>query len=307
MIRDKLGDSKYWARWTVFDDQTIAEVWAEMAQPSANPAFEPQFCFNQARRHWEAMLRRYSAGRPVSDLVPLFDGLLRAWERSVELGASVFTPEQKQLRNSWAQNLDFYVCCFWVVGLALALDLPEPQWQRLLRLVGNEGEDTLLDRIIATRSPGRRIGTRLAHPEPYARLLAALPADGAVAPGPDSAAQLADFVAHWHAGLDRKATKGKPALYNRPYWHRFGDENFEGGAYFGRWCVEAVAAVKAFGLDDSRCLAHPHYPAALLHPDPERAATGGAAAPAPVAAETQSAAAAATQPRGLLQKLFGRR
>lgn len=56
-------------------------------------------------------------------------------------------------------------------------------------------------------------------------------------------------------------------ICNRPYWHRFGDENFEGGAYLGRWCVEAVAAVKAFGLDDSACLDHRHYPGDLLRPD----------------------------------------
>lgn len=39
------------------------------------------------------------------------------------------------------------------------------------------------------------------------------------------------------------------------------------GSYFGRWCIEAVAAVKAFGLDDSLCLGHEHYPGDLLRPD----------------------------------------
>jgi hypothetical protein len=33
-------------------------------------------------------------------------------------------------------------------------------------------------------------------------------------------------------------------MYERPYWYTYGDVNFEGGAYFGRWCVKAVAAVK---------------------------------------------------------------
>ena len=41
----------------------------------------------------------------------------------------------------------------------------------------------------------------------------------------------------------------------------------EMGSYFGRWCIEAVAAVKAFGLDDSLCLGHEHYPGDLLRPD----------------------------------------
>ena len=260
--RDTLGSSSYWAHWLAYDDSSIANVWAQLSQPSGNPGYRPQYCFEQSKRHWEAMLRRYSAGKPVTELAPYFDGLLRAWEESIQLGETVFTPEQKALRRSWSRNLDFYICCFWLTGLALALDIPDEQWQRLLQLMGNEGEDALLDRIIATRQPGRRIGSTLCHAKPYARLLAAVDA-----PTPASqAAGLREFVEHWHAELDRKATKGRPALYNRPYWHRFGDENFEGGAYFGRWCVEAVAAVKAFGLDDSACLGHPHYPGDLLRP-----------------------------------------
>ena len=63
------------------------------------------------------------------------------------------------------------------MGLALTLEILDAQRQRLLKLMGNEGEDSL---------------------------------------------------------LDRKATKGKPAIYNRPYWHRFGEENFEGGGYGSR-------------------------------------------------------------------------
>jgi len=261
-MRSDLGNPEYWKRWTSWRARTINENFALAAAPAAVAELVPQYLFNITLSHWELMLCRYSAGRPIAELPPLFDGLLRAWEESIQLGESVFTPEQKALRRSWPRNLDFYITCFWLTGLALALEIPDAQWQRLLKLMGNEGEDVLLDRIIATRSPGRRIGSTLCHAKPYARLLAAVDA-----PTPATQADgLRGFVDHWHAELDRKATKGVPAIYNRPYWHRFGDENFEGGAYFGRWCVEAVAAVKAFGLDDSACLGHPHYPGDLLRP-----------------------------------------
>jgi hypothetical protein len=263
VIRDSLGPAGYWHRWTTFDAEAIATVWAAIGLSSGNPAYEPQFLFNQTRRHWESMLRRYSAGDPVSELSDLFDGLLRSWEASVRLGEGLFTAEQKELRRSWSKNLDFYVVSFWLVGLALALDLPDLEWQRLIGLIGNEGEDALLDRIIASRSQGRRIGSRLCHPKPYARLLAALEA-----PTPEERARLlGEFLRHWYGELDRKGTREVPAVYARPYWYQFGEQNFEGGAYFGRWCVEAVAAVKAFGLDDRACLGHPYYPGDLLRPD----------------------------------------
>lgn len=145
-----------------------------------------------------------------------------------------------------------------LAGLALALEVPEEQWRRLLALIGGEGEDELLDRLIASRQPGRRIGTRLLHKKPYARLLKAVDA-----PKKQQAALLRDFVEHWYAELDRK---GNDELW----WYVYGDpvkHPLEMGSYFGRWCIEAVAAVKVFGLDDSLCLGHEHYPEDLLRPD----------------------------------------
>lgn len=212
--------------------------------------------------HGEQMLYLYSAGAPIGELPIWFDGLLRAWEASRELEPTVYGPDILHSRRTWAVNLDLYINSFWLVGLALALKIPDQQWQRLIALIGNEGQDAVLDRIIATRQPGRPIGEKVLFPKPYARLLAAI-----TAPAEQQAQLLRDFVEHWYAELDRKATKGKPAVYNRPYWYNFGNENFEGGAYFGRWCIEAVAAATAMALDDGLCCGHEHYPGDLLQPD----------------------------------------
>lgn len=125
-------------------------------------------------------------------------------------------------------------------------------------LIGGEGEDELLDRVIASRQPGRTVGTKLLHKKPYARLMKAVDALKN-----QQAALLKDFVDHWYLELARK---GKEELW----WYVYGDpvkNPLEMGSYFGRWCIEAVAAVKAFGLDDSLCLGHEHYPGDLLRPD----------------------------------------
>lgn len=179
-------------------------------------------------------------------------------------------------------NLDHYVDCFWLVGLALALDVPDEQWQRLLVLIGNEGEDLLLDRIIATRSPRRKIGASLCYPKPYVRLLEAIDA-----PEERQALQLKQFVERWYqetGGAARSGREAQAIAFKAPYWHNYHRIK---GAYFGYWCLEAVAAVKAFNLDDSLCVGHPHYPGDLLRPGqvtapdpsrllPELAATIGA-------------------------------
>ncbi|MFM5820061.1 PoNi-like cognate immunity protein [Aeromonas sanarellii] len=245
------------------------------------------------------MLRRYSRGDDIKELAQYFPPLLDAWEESERLGRDVFTEQQQYTRHAWQVNLDHYIVCFWLVGLALALDIPDEQWQRLLALIGNEGEDALLDRVIASRQQGRTIGEALCHPKPYQRLLNAIDA-----PVEQQPCLLAEFVENWYRELDRPAKPGNApatAMYERPYWYTYGDKNFEGGAYFGRWCVEAVAAVKAFGLDDSLCLGHEHYPGDLLRPD------GPSTHPVRSDVETQPEASppATTPAKNWFKKLLG--
>ena len=302
MTRAPLGNQAYWDEFAKFRDCAISRRIEVLEKSPANPSYDPQYRFNLARENWECLLTRYSRGDAISDLNAYFPPILDAWEESNRSGQSVWTEQQLRTRRSWAVNLDHYIVCFWLVGLALALEIPDDQWQRLLALIGNEGEDELLDRIIASRSPERKIGTKLCHPKPYQRLL-----DAANAPKPEQAKRLLTFVDKWHVELDRPAKRGNApatAMYERPYWHRYGDQNFEGGAYFGRWCVEAVAAVKVFDIDDSLCLGHPNYPGDLLRPD------GPTTHPAPSAMEraeeSDSLNEKATGKRNWLARLLGR-
>lgn len=77
--------------------------------------------------------------------------------------------------------------------------------------VGNEGEDILLDRIIASRTPGRRIGTELCFSRPYERLLAALDATG-----PYQGKLLAEFVEHWYEELVGDLLRWREDLMGEP-------------------------------------------------------------------------------------------
>lgn len=265
MIRASFGGNEYWNARVKYNETWISDITEALKEPSGDPSYRPHFVFQLAQEYWHQILRRYSRGDDIKELAHYFPPLLDAWEESERLGRDVFTEQQQYTRHAWKVNLDHYIVCFWLVGLALALDIPDEQWQRLLALIGNEGEDALLDRVIASRQRGRKIGEALCHPKPYQRLLHAIDA-----PVEQQPCLLAEFVANWYRELDRPAKPGNApatAMYARPYWYTYGDKNFEGGAYFGRWCVEAVAAVKAFGLDDSLCLGHEHYPGDLLRPD----------------------------------------
>lgn len=269
MIRARLGNRDYWSIRISKDVAWLVDAMQRVVnEPSKNPIYEPQYVFNLVLDYARLMLRKYSSGTPIRDLVQHFPGLLDAWELSNRLSEEVCKEHHLQTCRDWdfsLTNLNHYNWCFWLVGLALALEVPDDQWQRLLALVGCEGEDVLLDRVIASRSPARRTGTTLLHAKPYARLLKAVDA-----PKDQQATLLRDFVEHWYAELKRPAPKNKKAPPVEPFWYIYGDPEkspLEKGSYFGRWCIEAVAAVRAFGLDDSLCLGHEHYPGDLLRPD----------------------------------------
>jgi hypothetical protein len=267
MIRAPLGDKKYWHKWISFSAQTISDKNLELKKPAVNLIYEAEYTFSLSKEHSRALITNYSGGTPIGELHIHFPGLLDAWELSNRLSEDICKENNIASCRDWdfnLSNLNHYNWCFWLVGLALTLEIPDEQWQRLLILIGGAGQDALLDRIIATRQIDRAIGNQLLHPKPYARLLQAIDA-----PKDQQAALLRDFVDHWYAELKRPAPKNKKAPTIEPFWYIYGDPEkhpLEMGSYFGRWCIEAAAAVKALGLDDSLCLGHEHYPGDLLRP-----------------------------------------
>ncbi|MBV8158041.1 MAG: DUF1911 domain-containing protein [Dyella sp.] len=268
MIRASLGDQAYWDKWTRFSEQAVDKVLDAISRPSGNPIYRAQFVWDLSKDYLRLTLRRYSRGDAIFELFQDFPGLLDAWELSDRLSVEICTEHGLKTCRDWdfsLTNLNHYNYCFWLVGLALLLKVPDEQWQRLLALVNGAGEDELLDRVIASRESRRRIGGRLLHPTPYARLLKAIDA-----PSHEQAALLRDFVDHWYPELKRPVPRRLNAPSDQPYWYSYGDSEkypLERGSYFGRWCIEAAAAANAFGLDDSFCLGHEHYPGDLLRPD----------------------------------------
>ncbi len=284
MIRAPIGEKSYWDGRVKKFSETLEERAQSRHTPSPNPPYEPQYWFNCAQYSFRLIILRYSRGDPIRDLGQHFAGLLDAWELSNRLAAEICTTRNLKSCRDWTfalSDLNHYNWCFWLIALGLLLDIPEEQWRRLTALVDGEGEDVLLDRVIATRDTQRKVGSKLLHRKPYARLLAAI--DG---PKAEQAMLLKEFVDHWYAELARK---GKDELW----WYIYGDpvkHPLEMGSYFGRWCLEAAVVAKAFAIDDTLCLGHEHYPGDFLRPD------GPSTHPARIEAKS-----------GLLGRLFGRR
>jgi len=294
MIRDNVCGKEFWDEWVAFQVADIKKMQQRIKETPGDPTYRPQYLFELAKEYWHLIFLCYSRGDSIAELKQYIPPLLDAWEISDRLYLEFKTVKELQERRNWIANLDHYIVCFWLVGLALSLNIPDDQWQRLLALIGNEGEDALLDRVIASRQPDRQIGNKLCHPKPYQRLL-----DTINAPKNKQAKLLFTFVDKWYSELNRPPKKGlseDTAMYERPYWYKY--HTLEGG-YFGYWCVEAVAAVRAFDLDDSLCLGHPNYPGDLLRPD-------APSTHVKKAGDTLTSNQVSDKP-GLLSRLFGRK
>ena len=179
MIRATLGDEQYWSDRKAKDLQWIERASKTLAEPSANPAYRAQFAFDFAKDNLRAAVRTYSRGDNVAEMAAYFPGVLDAWELSNAVADEFCAENTLQTCRDWRFELtdvNHYIWCFWLVGLALALSVPRSQWLRLVALIGEGGQDVLLDRVIASQEPERVIGDALLHAKPYARLLKAIDA-----------------------------------------------------------------------------------------------------------------------------------
>lgn len=266
MIRDVRGDQTYWDEWinsglsSIEDRKDIIEG-IRTKRPGYSS--DDSGCILNIVRDYKILpMACYSRGDSIKELYQYFAPLLSYWEQ-YEAAVVKQKDDTDWYRTKWSVNLNTYIMSFWWIGLALSLEIPDDQWQRLLKLIGNEGEDELLDRIIACRQKNRKIGTKLCHPKPYQLLL-----DAINAPKEQQAQKLFLFVDNWYKQLgDKKRPYLPKGMPKTPSWYDFVKYVGPDGWYFGNWCIEAVAAVKAFNLDDSLCLGHENYPGDLLRPN----------------------------------------
>lgn len=246
-LRDRRMHQAYFDDVIAWGRNTIREHAEHAAKtPAKDPKYRAQFIFEIFTEHCELLIRMYSRGDDLAELKAFLPEVVGAWEWAYEEEWKVFTPETMAGRKQFSQNLDIYIVCFWLFSIAVCLDTDDALLQRMLKIIGNEGEDALFDRCVSRRLPGRKIGEKLLYPRPYQPLFDALDA-----PKEKQATLAARFLKNWYEGC------------KRTYWHNSArDEN---SGYFGFWSFEAALVVRLWDIDDSAFAAHPNYPRDLVH------------------------------------------
>jgi hypothetical protein len=241
--QDFIMDESYFSKWIIYDFEQIQKNIAQTKKPFVEPKYRAQYIFTIFRKRYELLIERYSRGDALEDLRPMLPELMDAWEWARREELKVFTEAEMHRRHGFDVNLDFYCLSMWLMAIFICLRADAPLFDRLLTLIGNEGEDQLFECLVGTQRPGRKPADKLLHPKPYLPLYQAIESQ----PKAERDKRLAKFIGTWYAGM-----KGT-------YWHD-NHKGKDGGGYFGYWCFEAAGVVRAFDLDDMVMRDSVYYP-----------------------------------------------
>lgn len=236
MKREPLMTPTYFDESISYLEKTISDRRAGLANLGQykKPAVLARANF---RDSCELLLSKYSKGDSVAAIAPGYGGVIDAWETYLRIDPKA-APD--------FEYLDDYVRSLWLISLALMFKVDDSLWSRTLACLGNEGRDRLIERLITTRTPGRKAAQQLTHAAIYGALDQAwtLPAEQR----PNT---IRTFLADWYGHMQEVG------------WHDC-HKGPDGGGFFGYWAIEAAGVVTALSIDDSSFRTMPYYPADLV-------------------------------------------
>lgn len=238
--REPLMTQKYFDDTIAYMESVAGRFEAKISDPATKPDHQKKLLYKMFRDEYELLLTRYSGGYPIAGMREEFAKVIERRER-----------HQKSLGRLGVDfaAIDDYEQSLWLVSLAILLDADAALFKRVLACIGNEGRDKLFERIVAMKAPGRPAGARMIFPKPFQMLY-----DASTANESDAPKVMGEFLKAWYPAMGQLGV----------YWHD-NHKGPEGGGFFGYWCLEAAAVVKAFGIDDSGFRDSPYYPRDFVH------------------------------------------
>ncbi len=212
----------------------------KLAASNAPPQKKMTYQYSLFRETYQHLMIRYSLGDDVLTLDVYFERILTALEKYRNIAVEAAKPSQYIFPKF--SEFEDYVVSMWLISLAIVLNINEAKFIRLIDCIGNAGEDTLFERLVAARVKSRSLGSHLAFPGVYQSLYKAIDATE-----PERSQLVCQFLIEWYGNM--KST----------YWYDC-HKGPEGGGFFGYWSLEVAGVVKAFGIDDSAFCDLAHYP-----------------------------------------------
>jgi len=197
----------------------------------------------------------YTAGRPVEELKPLYDDVMKAlgeWHVAEhEYSKWLASKRNEDLRLDMTplefEDLYHYQLAIDVVSLGVLLGDGDALRQCALWMQSARGTDLLFESLLAPAVPDPRDNTDFYHLAPYDPLIDAF---YTVETPEEASAKVKEYLEGWY-----KSFEGAP-------WHDGHLHAVEGEymPYYGYWSFEAAAVCVINGIDDSTFRNHLLYP-----------------------------------------------
>ncbi|MCU0451622.1 MAG: PoNi-like cognate immunity protein [Bernardetiaceae bacterium] len=235
--REPLMTEEYFQKLLRSDTAHIDEIKAELKSPPSVRYNVPMAYFQLLESQRTRFIAKYSSGSSIEGLVPDFLEIIETWET---LG-KVDTDNAYQ--NAFKKEFADYFKSLWLLSQGHLLGVGAAWLERLLRCIGNEGEDRLFEALARqTTGAERRSATKLLYPKQYQPLL-----DVALAPAGERPSLMRQFLSGWYPSMKKAG------------WHGL-HKNGPDGGFYGYWCWEAAGVALAFGIDDESFRDLPYYP-----------------------------------------------
>jgi hypothetical protein len=248
MIRDRVKPSTYFDERIDYDHSVIQEVTSRLDSGSLSPYGQVMAANNIRSKIRNRIVMRYSRGDDLSLVRTDVDSLLAA-RTKMKACCDALPSDEQHLRTQFERlSFDNYLIYLWWLSWVVCLNMGKEHTRQVLALIGNAGQDLLLDRI-APRLGGAQPACTgaLAFPKQNDLLL-----QSTNAPVGAQSALVKKFLEGWY-----KRNKNLAAWYDT---HHDDDSG-----YVGYWCFEAALVVPLFGIDDTSFRDHEHYPGDLVH------------------------------------------
>ena len=242
-----LMNEEYFSKWIEYKIARIPKMIEQTKKAGSDAKFNAQYIFEIFIRHYELLIERYSRGDNLNELCLMLPEIVEAWEWARREELKVFNEEELLNRHGFKRNLDAYNLALWMVSIFICLEADNDLFNRIITLIGNEGEDWLYEKLVSYRLSDRKHADQLLYPKPYQLLKDAIEEKVVE----DRNRLMKKFLTAWYPSL------------SKTYWHDC-HKGPEGGGYFGYWCFEAAGAVRVFNMDDEAFLDNPYYPKDLV-------------------------------------------
>jgi hypothetical protein len=149
--------------------------------------------------------------------------------------------------NGW-EKTGGYTSMLWMLSLGILLNITDHDFNQLVKLIDDSNmEDYLLDYLISSKIPNRKISSKIIFEDPYKKIVDITKMN-------KNEAQISMYQyleKYWYGG------------HNDSYW--FDNHKSKHNTYFGYWSFESAAIVKIMHLDDVAFKDNLYYPYDMVH------------------------------------------